>query len=189
MRSLEIQISQLDARLQVIKTLLMPLRQRGIPVACQICRRQYNGCKVIAAHEGIKDAENFEQWNFRTFAPDIWSQYYEFWKPFDGYSKLNLYRAYLNILILNRETHGFDKLVSVHCDPCEEGDEPHRSYKRGPHLHVQRAEDPIPKCHFPLNLTELNRVLSSVDNITDALKSAVQILSDEVVSRYQIADE
>lgn len=187
MTSLQIEIGKLSSRARDIQGLLAPLREHGVAVGCQICRQQYHGCKVIAAHEGIKIAENFDQWNFRTFAPEIWSQYYEFWKPSDGYSKLILYRAYLNILFLNRETHGFDKLVSVHCDPCESGSDYESFYKRGPHLHVQRAEPPIPKCHFPLNLTELDRVLSSIDNITDALKSAVQILSDEVVRRYQIA--
>lgn len=188
MSSLEIDFDELRSnRLRVVQQLLVPLRQAGIAVGCHICRYQHAGCKVIVAHEGTEGVEYFSEFYFQTFAPDIWSQYYELWRPFDGYSRLRLYRAYLNIVMANRETHAFNKLVSVHCDPCEEGDEPQRSYKRGPHLHVERAQDPIPKCHFPLNLTELNRVLSSVGNITDALKSAVQIISDEVVSRYQIA--
>ena len=184
---LQIEVSQLNSRVRDIQGLLIPLREQGISVACQICRHQYHGCKVLAAHEGIESSEHFDDLYFKTFATDIWSQYYEFWKPFDEYSKFLLYRAYLNLFIVNRQTHSFDKLVSVHCDPCEEGNEPETLYKRGPHLHVQRANPPIPKCHFPLNFTELNRVLASVDNINDALKNAVQIISNEVVGRFQNA--
>lgn len=187
MISPQIRINELGNRVQDIRALLAPLRQTGVPVACNICRQQYNGCKVIGAHEGLKNVENFDDWYFRTFASHIWCQYHELWKPFNGYSKLSLNRAYLNVVIENKETRAFDKLVSIHCEPYLIGDTRQSRYKRGPHLHVQKAENPIPKCHFPLNLAELNKVLSSTDNITDALKSSVQIICDEVLTRYQIA--
>ena len=161
MTSPQIRINELVNRVQDIIALLAPLRQTGLSVACNICRYQYFGCKVVAAHEGFKNAENFNDWYFRTFVGQIWCQYYELWKPFNGFSKLTLNRAYLNVVIENKETRSFDKLVSIHCEPYYIADTRQSRYKRGPHLHVQKAENPIPKCHFPLNLAELDKVLSS----------------------------
>ena len=192
MASVQINMSELNTRIRSIRELLLPLRQSGVTVACQICKHPYNGCKVIAAHDGIeshhrmkiKSVENFRDWHFQTFASNVMAQYFELWKPFDGDSKLMLYRAYLNVVVVNRETRNFDKLVSVHCDPCEVGETRQVLYKQGPHLHVQKAGSPIPKCHFPLNLGNLNKVLASVDNITNALKDAVTVVCDEVLLRY-----
>ncbi|MCK5023571.1 MAG: hypothetical protein KAS04_05335 [Candidatus Aenigmarchaeota archaeon] len=188
MASIEIEADKLHERAHTVQNMLTPLRpvqkSRRILVACKLCKKQYRGCKVVAAHEGIKNGESFDKWYFRTFATDIWSQYSEFWKPINGQRKYFLNRAYLNILITNRETHKFDKLVSIHCDPYDKGNEPLCTYKRGPHLHVQKAEHPIPKCHFPLNLTELNKILSSIEKITTALEDAIKIICNEVLSRY-----
>ena len=122
---------------------------------------------------------------FKTFVNDISGQYYEHWRPTDQPEKLRLERAYLNIFLVNRETHRYDKLISIHSDPYEEKNELSYLYKRGPHLHVQKAGHPIPKCHFPLNFTELDNVLSSINNITEALKNAIKIVQDEVLIRYQ----
>ena len=184
MAIVQINMSELNGRVQSVRELLLPLRQSGVTVACQVCRHLYKGCKVIAAHDGIKSVESFHNWHFQTFASNVMAQYYEFWRPFDGDSKLMLYRAYLNVVVVNRESHNFDKLVSVHCDPCEVGETRQVLYKQGPHLHVQKAVSPIPKCHFPLNLGDLNKVLASVDNITNALKDAVAIVCDEVLFRF-----
>ena len=160
MASIEIEVDNLHNRTVNVQQLLTPLRGRLPVVACTICKKPSHGCKVVAAHDGAKDFENFEKWQFKTFARDILCQYYEFWKPINGHKILCLNRAYLNIFQTNRVTHTFDKVLSIHCDPYEEGDEPQTLYKQGPHLHVQKAEQPIPKCHFPLNLSELENILS-----------------------------
>ena len=192
--SIEIDINQLHSRLNFVGDLLLPLREKRreqrLPVACDICRHQSFGCKVIVACDGVSDNKNYRSMYFKTFATNILGQYYEFWKPIDKRGKLCLYRAYLNVVIVNRNTHKYDKLVSIHCDPYEEyNDEENNEvsclYKRGPHLHVQKAEHPIPKCHFPLNFTELDNILSSIDNISEALKNAIKIVQDEVLIRYQ----
>lgn len=183
--SIEININQLHARVNLVRDLLIPLREQHLPVACDISRHQFFGCKVIAAHDGVPINKNFREMYFKTFTTDILGQYYELWKPIDKQEKLCLNRAYLNVSIVNRNTHTYDKLVSIHCDPYEENNEVSCLYKRGPHLHVQKAEHPIPKCHFPLNFSELDNILSSVHNITEALKNAIKIVKDEVLIRYQ----
>jgi len=183
--SIEININQLHNRVNFVRDLLTPLREQNLPVACCISRHQFRSCKVIAAHDGLPNNINFSEMYFKTFAADISGQYYELWKPIDQQEKLRLDRAYLNIFIVNRNTHKYDKLIAIHCDPYEENNELSCLYKRGPHLHVQKAEHPIPKCHFPLNLTDLDNVLSSINNITEALKNAIKIVQDEVLKRYQ----
>jgi len=183
--SIEININQLHNRVNFVRDLLTPLRAQNLPVACDISRHQLYGCKVIAAHEGLPNNLNSNEMYFKTFATDISGQYYELWKPIDPQKKLRLDRAYLNISIVNRNTHKYDKLISIHCDPYEENNELSCLYKRGPHLHVQKAGHPIPKCHFPLNFTELDNVLSSINNLTEALKNAIKIVQDEVLTRYQ----
>lgn len=184
MASIEIEVDSLNNRTVNIQQLLSPLRKNLPIVACSICLRQSHGCKVVAAHDGAKNFEHYDQWQFKTFARDIKCQYYEFWKPFNGHKTLCLNRAYLNLLQKNMATKEYVKLMSIHCDPYEEGAEPQSSYKQGPHLHVQKAEQPIPKCHFPLNLTELENILSSIDNITVALKTSIEIICNELLSRY-----
>lgn len=183
--SIEINIDQLNQRVRFVRELLIPLRKQNLPVACDIGRHQFYGCKVIAAHDGAPNNTNFREMYFKTFATDISGQYYELWKPMGKQEKLCLNRAYLNVYIINRNTHKYDKLVSIHCDPYEGNDKVSCLYKRGPHLHVQKAEHPIPKCHFPLNFSELDNVLSSINNITEALKNAIKIVQDEVLIRYQ----
>lgn len=185
MTSIEIETNQLNQRTRLVQKLLLPLRRPSLPVACKVLRQQIMGCKVIAAHDGVR-SDDFNGLYFRTFVQNVWSQYHELWRPMSKQEKLCLERAYLNIFIINSNTHNFDKLISIHCDPYEEGDEPFCSYKRGPHLHVQKAEYPLPKCHFPLNLSELEKILSSADNITEALKNAVHIVQNEVLMRYKI---
>jgi len=184
MASVEIEVDALYARASQVQELLDPLRRSGIPVACDVCKHQYAGCKVITAHQGKVILDYYEELYFQTFVPDILAQYYEFWKPCNAENKLILNRAYLNIHLKNRETRTLDKLVSLHCDPYEEGTMPQCLYKQGPHFHVQRAEYPIPKCHFPLNLTDLDRVLSSVSQITNAMGKAIQVIRDELLERY-----
>jgi hypothetical protein len=183
--SIEININQLHSRVNIVGDLLVPLRKKSLPVACEICRHQSLGCKVIAAHDGVSGNKNYRSMYFKTFATNILGQYYEFWKPIDKQGKLCLNRAYLNVFIVNRNTHNYDKVVSIHCDPYEEDGEASCLYKRGPHLHVQKAEYPIPKCHFPLNFTELDNILSSIDNISEALKNAIKIVQGEVLIRYK----
>lgn len=184
MPTIEIKVDRLHNRTNQMSALLAPFRKNGQSVGCSICRKLYAGCKALSAHDGSGGGDNFNTWYFRTYAKNILAQYYELWKPGDQPGKLKLWRAYLHLVIDNRTTQNYDKLVAIHCDPYDDCDEPLRSYKRGPHLHVENAEQPIPNSHFPLNLMELNNILSSINNITKALELAIQVLCNEVLNRY-----
>jgi len=140
-------------------------------------------CKVIAAHDGLPQSHFRDRW-FSTFAEDIKAQYFELWQLTEDETSLKLMRAYLNISIFDRVSRQYEELLSVHSDPYELGKEPQCLYKRGPHIHVHQTAHPMPKCHFPMNYLELDRVLANVDNITEAIEKAVEVVKYEVVERF-----
>jgi hypothetical protein len=70
-------------------------------------------------------------------------------------------------------------VLCLHTDP---GDA--EVFKQGPHLHVSCAEDPIPHCHFPLDLGSLNMVLKDCDSLTLALQRAIGAIAKEVIREF-----
>lgn len=182
MPTIVIDLDQLNPRVTVVRSILQPLK-RGRPVPCAMPPHQYQGGKFIAAHDGGKLGDHPRDWNFRTFAHNIWCQYFELWKPNDTHSQWSLDKAYLTLLAMNREQRKLEELICVHCDPDATDEEPLRTFKRGPHLHVVKS--PLAKSHFPLNLGHLDAVLFSVDSLTSALQGAIAVLAEEVVKRYK----
>jgi hypothetical protein len=181
--NLTIRFDELETRARLLQGLLSPLRKDGILVAGEVCWGLYMGCKAVAAHDGPRSNQPFEDWRFRTLVPHVWGQYYELWKPSTQKALLTLNRAYLNIFIQNGTPPRLEKFVCIHCDPCESGNTLQCAYKRGPHLHVLRAEEPIPQSHFPLNFGHLDHVLSSTTDIMKAMSDSVQVLRLELLDR------
>ena len=183
MGTVVIPLQELGYRVHMIQALLRPLRG-GRDVACCIDTGMYHGGKAVAAHDGLASGSDYRDWRFWTSARDLLCQYFELWRPSQGGRCLLLHRAYLNVFWLNRQTHSTEELVCVHCDPGDASQEPTCRYKRGPHLHVMKAEEPLPHCHFPLNLGQLDDILTSADSLTGAMEMAVGVISDEVLSRF-----
>ena len=184
MSDIVIEISQLAKRVAAVRKLLSPLRGRIVPCLLRPAPHRYGEGQILAACQKMETGISFEEWQFDTLAKNFWCQYYELWRPISQTDKRFLERIYLNILHLNSD-HDFEKVISIHCDPDEKGPEPQSSYKRGPHLHIQKSESPLNRCHFPLNYSHLKMVLSSIDNVTSAFNDAIQILLHEVLSKYQ----
>jgi len=177
-----IDIMNIYSRQNPIRKLLRPLR-KAQDVGCSLGLGKYGGGKVVAAHDGSVPGGDPREWFFRTFAPGVWGQYFELWKPFDGDRRLLLDRAYFHVFTYDNERTHLRQLLSIHCDPASSDKLPLRTYKIGPHLHVVAAEKPLPRSHFPLNLGHLDEVLSSLNSLTKAMQSAVRVISDEVLKR------
>jgi hypothetical protein len=172
-------------RVNTIQGMLAPLKG-GRRVACDLVKDKQRGGKVFAAHDGHALSGDFRDWAFRTFAPDIWCRYFELWRPLAaGRDQWHLFCAYLTLAKTDRVRQCLVEVACVHCDPTDNSTEPIGSYKRGPHLHVELADDPLPRAHFPLNLGHLKEVLASPANVTKALTDAVAVVSHEVVARYR----
>ncbi len=182
MASIKIPEKDLRKRIREIQNLLPPLCA-GRQVPCQFYKNIVSGGRVIAAHDGDPTDSDYLGWKFRSFAGPLWCQYYEIWKPKNG-NLWHLIRAYLNIYKIDPNTHSLKEIICIHCDPNDESDEPMRTFKRGPHLHVKAANEPLPKCHFPLNLDSLNRILSSRSLMTRAFEQAIKVVCKEVLERY-----
>lgn len=182
MANIQINDRDLRKRIREIQDFLPPLRA-GKQVPCQFYQYSVSGGRVIAAHGGDPSGSDYLEWKFRSFAKPIWCQYYEIWKPKNN-NFLHLIRAYLHIYQSDPTSHSLKEILCIHCDPDDESDEPIRTFKQGPHLHVKAAREPLPKCHFPLNLDNLNRVLSSRRSLTQAFEQAINVVCKEVLKRY-----
>ncbi len=174
----------------VVMEFLRPLRDGG-EVACGFVPGQGSKGIVYAAFDERKRGNEYTDWRFRAMPKsDIWYNYYEIWRPLEGRNECLLFRAYFHVYlaIQSRELVPF---ACLHCDPNEtpldENDEREVrtcSYKRGPHLHVLRADDPMPSSHFPLNLGHLTAVLGSAESITTAMKTSIDVIHYELVKKW-----
>lgn len=170
-----------DFRTGAVSKLLHPLRPTGRRVASNWLPGQYNGGRMLVAHDGKAVDGSY----FRTFCCDIRCRYHEVWRPFRGGKDHFLYQAYLSVCLLDRITHALPEILCIHCDPEEDPSTAQSTYKRGPHLHVEKADSPVDKCHFPLNLCHLRKTLESHSSLTRALGAAIHVVRNEVVRRYE----
>jgi hypothetical protein len=188
----ELSINTLFTRSDAIRSMLTPLvRSNRIATS----RRSYLGNVTFGAYSGTEPiTEAVGDWRFTTFVPSIRGAYHERWTPFDEKKKrYQLERAYLHLY--RRKTAPSSQeieIVALHCDP-NEPDEPdgyqgvkHARYKRGPHIHVTAADQPIPHSHLALNLSDLSEVLRSFDNLEGAFQNAIRLLEEQVLDIYRL---
>lgn len=189
----ELEAGAVHARTNEVCEILVPLRgAKATRLACRIVSG--SGDVTLVAFSGsLPIAEFHEQWRFTTHVPNLQGGYYERWLPVNEKRKrFYLDRAYLHLYKAAREGGLVveKEILALHCDP-NEPDEPahwhglrHSSYKRGPHLHVTVAEQPIPHSHFALNACHLDFVLRSMETLTHALRTAVRMIEDQVLQLY-----
>jgi hypothetical protein len=116
----------------------------------------------------------------------IRGSYFERWVP-TSEKRRNYYlaQAYLHLYWRERASDAESEFLALHCDPNEPDDiglRKHAQYKRGPHIHVVAATQPLPHAHLALNLGHLAEVLGSVERLTTAVSSGVNLI------RYQVLD-
>jgi len=170
-------------RIAHVEHFLRPIRRQP-HVHCQFYRPQYGGGKVLASHDGESDTSDFHSWRCRTTKKELWFTYFELWKETTDRATWFLDRAYFHLYRADRDTRSLVQILGVHADPNCTDAMPLRLLKRGPHVHVLMAEEPLPACHFPLNFGHLQNVLSSSPRFTRAIRDAVQVLADDVIVRF-----
>ena len=170
-----------------VRRILKPLRG-GEEVACEFCPGSYAGGRALAAHDGVdrEHLRNPRDVQFATLAVDIFGQYFELWTAVDNGRSMALSQASFALYVVDRTTRSNRELISVHCEPRDNSVVPLCTYKRGPHLHVVQAEQPLPHCHWPLNFGHLDDVCSSVEKLTQALSQTMNIICHEVLRRYPV---
>jgi hypothetical protein len=123
-------------------------------------------------------------WDFATIAERVYCRYAEVWVPKPVRSdQLELHGLALSLFEVRRGDAP-KPILAVHAELALNTDDNRSRLKRGPHLHVDWAPDPIPHCHFALNLANLNNVVSSKRALGAALTNLVYLLREDVLPRY-----
>src|SRR5579884_608446 len=181
MSIIQVKVHELGSRGRKIQTILRPIshpKHRPAWDRSNITSREY----IIAAYDGTRPTSEYRDWRFSTFVPNFRAMYFEMWKrSVDNEEYWYLDRAYLSIYqIINRSESEF---LCLHCDPNIANDTKEK-YKKGPHLHIKAANEPLPHAHFALNLGHLEAVLTSIDTLSEAMISAISMLKEEVLDSF-----
>jgi len=166
-----------------VASLLKPLASNN-RVNVDLADGAWHGGKALGAFDASKPRSDPREWLFRTFVSDIRCNYFELWKPTTAADSFTIDRAYLSVFRVVAPA-GKDYLLCLHCDPHDPSPNPLGRWKRGPHLHVEKAEDPLPKCHIPLNYGHLDQVLASMEALMTALGDAINLIARDVLPRYR----
>jgi hypothetical protein len=172
-----------NMRLGEVRELVKPLRPSP-HIHCQFYQYSHHGDKVLAIHDNDRPETDYHEWRSRTFVGEVWCQYFERWIPFESDKRWYLERAYFHLYRTNQRERTLEQFLCIHSDPNCADIARMKRLRSGPHLHVLKAPAPIPDCHFPLNLGHLEAVLSSRPSLTMALQAAIQMICDDVLSRF-----
>jgi hypothetical protein len=141
---------------------------------------QANGF-IIAAYHGPRP-QSYRDWRFPTFVSGFRANYFEHWKPRDPNTPAEWYldKAYLHIY---RQEADY---IALHADPEEVDTADGRArYKRGPHIHIKiKPDDPISRSHIALAHKYIDNTLASNRDFFEAMREGIELISDEVLSRF-----
>lgn len=181
MSIIQMEIGDLGSRGNKIQAVLRPIshQKQGPAWEPRSSSREY----IIATYDGTRPTAEYRDWRFSTFVRNFRAMYFEIWKRSKDYEAYwYLDRAYLSIYqIIDRSESEF---LCLHCDPNIANDAKEK-YKKGPHLHIKAAAEPFPHAHIALNLGHLDTVLTSIDTLSEAMKSAISMLKEEVLDILQ----
>lgn len=164
--------------------LLLPLaRPQGL--TCSFERVARGGGKALGVHQSARQPSTpAREWRFSTPVDGIEASYFEWWKPNPTADTFRLEQAYFTLFDTMRERAGRPlELIAIHADPCCTDGAPLGTYKRGPHLHIEVAPDPVPRCHIPLHLRHLPDVLTSVESLTSAFAEVFAVIQHDLFPR------
>jgi len=169
-------------RVRRVRQLLAPLTGTT-EVPCELIPGMVHGGRVIAARDS-RTSENYRDWTFRSSCSEIVCQYFELWRPCATAKEWYLDRAYLHLFFVDRILHRNRELLCIHTDPNNQDAEPTKAYKRGPHMHIQSAMQPMPHAHFPLANGYIQNCVGSLGELTRVFGEVVSVLSHDVISRF-----
>ena len=184
--AIEVTDEGLIRRQNTIRDLLHPMvsktssrTKRKTTVACQ--RLALPTGVIWATHDGARPHTAYRDWRFTSYERDFRCMYFEMWHPLDAQrSRWTLHQLAFSLFRTLRLSQEELEILAIHCDPLEP-DGAHAIYKRGPHLHVSHAVDPLPHAHFALCNGRLRQVLESADAISSAIGESLEMIRQEVL--------
>jgi hypothetical protein len=175
MASITLSERDLVTRQNSLHVIFAALRNGKKRVAFGIAKDSPGGTQVLVAKDHNNGRSPYRDESFQTSVKALRCKYFEMWQVTGG-DKLLLNRAYFTLLRVNDASRSFDELLCIHTDPADA-----EVFKQGPHLHVTCAKDPIPHCHFPLELGALEMALKDCDALTSAMRRAIGVVAKEVI--------
>jgi hypothetical protein len=171
------------ARIRDIPILIGPLRPfvRGhsLPAATREVYCQNRG--IAIAVSDITSGPSYRDWFFRTATERIIGQYFEEWVGNETESEWKLAQACLHLFQRPSRNMAPIEVFALHCEPRSLEDSLQARLKRGPHVHLRPAAEPLAHAHLPLNFGHLDAVMTSMGSLTVAMQIAIQVVLNEVV--------
>lgn len=169
---------QLIERANKITILLSPLLPKGRRIAATRYPRGRQEF-IIGAHqfkiEKSSSMPDFRLWYFNTTNDNFSGNYFEQWNLISSNNWI-MKSAYLNFLYKE------ENILSLHCDPDEEIASAHYKYKRGPHLHITDKHGVFSDAHIALNLSNIDQVVNSLEDLETAFGNAVLMIKEQFIS-------
>ncbi len=157
------------------------------PLRCDHLRRQVAGGKAFVANERFSEERSHREYPFRLKGHKIECTYYEIWRPTDSkQSTWSMIQAYFTMFLIEKSRKEPKEILCIHCEPADNFKDSVYLYKRCPHLHLVKSEQPLPHCHFPLCFPNFDYALSSIGNLTTTFKEIIKMLQYEVVQKYDV---
>lgn len=179
MASITLTEGDLVTRANDLHTIFAPLRIGRERLALRRANGNPGGTIALAASDSAAGQLDYREASFRTSVDVLRGKYFELWRTLGG-TTLVLDRAYFTLERVQQASNSFPEILCLHTDP---GDK--EEYKQGPHLHVTCAEQPIPHCHFPLELGFLHLVLQDCSALTTAMERAIRVIATDVLPRFK----
>lgn len=179
MASITLSEEELQRRSNSLHSLFDPLRDGRSRVALGFAKDAPGGSTALVVTDAKTTGLQYREETFRTSVKVLRCRYFELWRVARG-KNLSLDRAYFTLLEVVSPSRPFQELLCVHTDPSDNDD-----LKRGPHLHVSCAPDPISHCHFPLDFGFLQAVLKDCDSLTAAMRRAIAVVARDVLPRFK----
>jgi hypothetical protein len=168
-----------EGRRNSLHAVFAPLRRPEHRLAFGRAADTPGGSIAIVAHDAKSGPLRYRDERFSTKVGALTCSYFELWRGVGGQDNLVLDRAYFTLFKTSPESRETSEVLCLHSDPGDEND-----LKRGPHLHLSCAPDPIPHCHFPLEFGFLEAVLKDVDALTSAMRRSIAVVAREVLPRF-----
>jgi hypothetical protein len=135
---------------------------------------------IFGISDGYETGVNFTEWRFKTLCENIKGNYHEIWIN-HGNGNYFLYRSYFHLYKVSESDKTEAEYILLHCDASEPDDTPHSIYKQSPHIHIEVAENPVPKMHFALYNGRVKETLKGIDSFNQALKESIEMINDQVM--------
>lgn len=144
-----------------------------------------SGSLILGISDGLETGQNYRDWRFQTISENIKANYHEVWVN-QGRGKYFLDRSYFHLYKVIEEGLTESEYILLHCDASEPMTTPHSVYKQSPHIHVEVAEQPIPKAHFALYNGRLVEVLKNRASFDAALLDSIAMLNSQILQAHPL---